>query len=102
MTLIREWVTPMMSPELARDLPDHHRIFRGAQLLSSRTIVAFLKPAIDWAAWFRAANLPPRFSAGERGSARRTTLIDAATGRRRCGAGADHRLQNATCAKGVW
>ncbi|MCU4652549.1 transcriptional regulator GcvA [Roseibacterium sp. SDUM158016] len=76
MTLIREWVTPMMSPELARDFPDPADLSR-AQLLHQDD-VAFLKPAIDWAAWFRAAGLPPRFSAGARFS-QTDHAIDAAT-----------------------
>jgi LysR family glycine cleavage system transcriptional activator len=60
----REWVTPMMTPELARTYPDPVDLARAPLLHQDDT--AFLKPPIDWPAWFRAARLPPRFSAGAR------------------------------------
>ncbi|WP_411889380.1 transcriptional regulator GcvA [Yoonia sp. SDW83-1] len=64
--LIQEWMTPMMSPELARD------ITAPADLASATLIhddsIAFLEPPCDWAAWCKAAEINihtdhgPRFS----------------------------------------
>ncbi len=63
--LHREWVTPMMHPDLAA------RCARPEDVLQLPLLhqddIAFLNPPIDWAAWFRAAGLgaPPggaRFS----------------------------------------
>ena len=62
--IIREWVTPMMTPALAAMYPKPADLARAPLL--HQDDVAFLKPAIDWPAWFRAANLPPRFAAGAR------------------------------------
>lgn len=62
--VIHEWVTPMMSPDLAKDLPEPADLARAPLLHQDDT--AFLKAAVDWPAWFRAANLPPRFSTGTR------------------------------------
>jgi len=51
----REWLTPMMHPDLAA------RCTRPEDLLSVPLLhqddIAFLAPPIDWAAWFRAAGL---------------------------------------------
>lgn len=74
--LRREWVAPMMSPDLARDYPVPADLARAPLLHQDDT--AFLNPAIDWPAWFRAAGLPPRFSAGARFS-QADHAIDAAT-----------------------
>lgn len=62
--IIREWVTPMMSPALAADYPTPGDLARAPLLHQDDT--RFLTPAIDWPAWFRAARLPPRFAAGAR------------------------------------
>jgi LysR family glycine cleavage system transcriptional activator len=74
--MTREWVAPMMSPELARDYPDPADLSRAPLL--HQDDIAFLKPAIDWPAWFRAAGLPPRVAAGARFS-QADHAIDAAT-----------------------
>jgi LysR family glycine cleavage system transcriptional activator len=74
--LTREWVAPMMSPELAHAYPDPADL-AGAPLLHQDDIT-FLKPAIDWSAWFRAAGLEPRLPAGARFS-QADHAIDAAT-----------------------
>ncbi len=63
-SIIREWVTPMMTPELAAKYPAPADL--AAAPLLHQDDIRFLKPAIDWPAWFRAANLPPRFAAGAR------------------------------------
>jgi len=65
-TLINEWVAPMMSPELAEteaELVDLQKM-----TLLHQEDISFLKPPIDWAAYFAAAGVPyidehgPRFS----------------------------------------
>jgi LysR family glycine cleavage system transcriptional activator len=53
--LAREWMTPVMTPEMAAEYP------RPADLLNAPLIfdhsVDFLDPPCDWPAWFRAAGL---------------------------------------------
>jgi LysR family glycine cleavage system transcriptional activator len=64
--LRREWVTPVMTPELARQFPTPESL-RGAPFLFDESI-DFLKPACDWPTWFRAVGMDfnpehgPRFS----------------------------------------
>lgn len=64
--LIKEWMTPMMSPELASKFKDAGDL-SGATLIHDDSI-AFLKPPCDWPTWCRAAGLDidtrhgPRFS----------------------------------------
>ncbi len=74
--MTREWVAPMMAPELVKDFPTPADLSRAPLL--HQDDITFLKPAIDWPAWFRAADLPPRFSAGARFS-QADHAIDAAT-----------------------
>lgn len=62
--IIQEWVTPMMTPDLAQKYPTAADLSRAPLL--HQDDIRFLKPAIDWPAWFRAADLPPRFAAGAR------------------------------------
>lgn len=62
--IIREWVTPMMTPDLAAQYPTPADLTRAPLL--HQDDIRFLKPAIDFPAWFRAAGLPPRFAAGAR------------------------------------
>ena len=62
--IIKEWVTPMMTPELAETYQTPADLARAPLLHQDDT--RFLKPAVDWPAWFRAAKLPPRFAAGAR------------------------------------
>lgn len=61
---LEDWVTPMMSPELARSYP------RIADLAKAPLIhqddIRFLDPPCDWPAWFRAADLPARDWTGQR------------------------------------
>lgn len=63
-SIIREWVTPMMTPAMAKEYPDAADLARAPLL--HQDDIQFLKPAVDWPAWFRAANLPTRFAAGAR------------------------------------
>lgn len=62
--VMQEWVTPMMTPKLAEEYPTAADLARAPLLHQDDT--RFLKPAVDWPAWFRAASLPPRFAAGAR------------------------------------
>lgn len=64
--IIREWVTPMMSPGLAEKISSPADLSVATLLHQDDT--AFLADEIGWDAWFRAANLDappkggPRFS----------------------------------------
>ena len=55
--LAREWVTPVMVPELAAKYPTAESL-RDAPLISDQSI-DFLDPPADWAAWFRAMDVAP-------------------------------------------
>ena len=80
-TVIEEWVTPMMVPELAR------RVRAPADLLDLPLLhqddTAVQRWAMDWSAWFEAAGLPVPEETGTRFS-QADHAIDAAVG----GAGA--------------
>ena len=62
----REWMTPVMTPEMARQFPTPECL-RDAPILFDESI-DFLKPACDWPTWFRAVGIDytpdhgPRFS----------------------------------------
>lgn len=64
--IIREWVTPMVAPDVAKGLKGPEDL-RGLALLRQDDS-RFLNPPINWSAWFRAAGLRddppggPRFS----------------------------------------
>lgn len=64
--LRREWVTPVMIPEMAERYPTPESL-RDAPFLFDESI-DFLDPPLDWAAWFRAVGVDfvpvhgPRFS----------------------------------------
>ncbi|MEL6644534.1 MAG: transcriptional regulator GcvA [Pseudomonadota bacterium] len=64
MPIIREWVTPMMSPELAARFPTPADL-RGATLLHQDD-TAFLNPPIEFQAWFNAAGIGPAPRTGPR------------------------------------
>ncbi|MBM7066314.1 transcriptional regulator GcvA [Actibacterium sp. 188UL27-1] len=53
--IIREWLTPMMTPALAADFATPADLHHAPLLHQDDT--RFLKPPIDWAAWFRAADI---------------------------------------------
>lgn len=65
-TLLRDWVTPMMTPALAQGIREPGDL-QNAPLLHQDDI-SFLRHPIDWPAWFRASGLGtaptsgPRFS----------------------------------------
>ncbi|WP_308917504.1 transcriptional regulator GcvA [Jannaschia sp. LMIT008] len=54
---IREWVTPMMTPALARDYPTPDAL-RDAPLIHQDD-TAWMRPPADWPAWFRANGVTP-------------------------------------------
>ena len=64
--IIREWVTPMASPEVAKSLKTPEDLLHAPLL--HQDDIAFLKPSIQWPAWLKAAGLGtpklsgPRFS----------------------------------------
>ncbi|MEM7724179.1 MAG: transcriptional regulator GcvA [Pseudomonadota bacterium] len=60
--IIREWLAPMMSPEMAAEYP-RPEMLKDAPLLHQDDTRIF-KPPMDWAAWFRAADLPAIPEAG--------------------------------------
>ena len=51
----REWLTPVMTPELAEQFPTPESL-REAPLIHDDSI-AFLRPRCDWQAWFRTVDL---------------------------------------------
>lgn len=55
--LIDEWVVPMMAPSMAEGLTGPADLAKLPLLHQDDT--AFVYPPLDWAAWFRAAGLPP-------------------------------------------
>ncbi len=64
--LAEEWLTPMMTPELAERVKTPEDL-KGLTLLHDDQ-TQFIKPAVDWAAWFRAVGMEapemhgPRFN----------------------------------------
>lgn len=74
----REWVAPMMTPGMAEAYPTPADLSRAPLLHQDDT--SFLRPPIDWPAWFRAERLPPRFAAGARFSQADHALDAAAAG----------------------
>lgn len=63
-TLIREWMTPMMSPALA-EIYTTPESLTHAPLLHQDDF-AFIKQSSNWALWFRAAGLPDPGEGGAR------------------------------------
>lgn len=53
--LRREWITPVMTPDLAAQFPDAHSL-RTAPLIFDESI-DFLRPRCDWPTWFRAVGM---------------------------------------------
>lgn len=62
--VIREWLAPMMSPDMADRFPEPHMLSDAPLLQTDDT--GFLKPPIDWPAWFKAAGLPAVPESGAR------------------------------------
>jgi len=64
---IREWMTPMMHPDMVADYPTPASLARATLVHQDDT--ALVDPPMDWPAWFRAAHIDapaaqqgPRFS----------------------------------------
>jgi LysR family glycine cleavage system transcriptional activator len=55
LSLANEWLTPVMTPEMARQYPTPESL-REAPLLFDESI-DFLRPRCDWPAWFRAVGI---------------------------------------------
>ncbi len=77
-SIIREWVTPMMAPELAATIKTPADL--ATATLLHQDDVAFLKPSIQWPAWFAAAGLGTPPSGGLRFSQADHALNSALTG----------------------
>lgn len=56
-TLIDEWMTPMMSPELAKGITTPADLAKLT--LIHDDVTSFLRPRVDWNAWFRAMGVEP-------------------------------------------
>ncbi|MDW4499799.1 transcriptional regulator GcvA [Sulfitobacter sp. D35] len=52
LALAKEWVTPVMTPEMAQRYPDLDSLKRAPLIFDDS--IAFLDPPCDWRAWFRA------------------------------------------------
>ncbi len=76
--IIREWLTPMMSPALAERFPTPDNL-PDAPLLHQDDI-RFLKPSIEWPAWFAAAGVPNPPETGARFSQADHAIDAAAAG----------------------
>lgn len=61
--LMDDWMTPMMTPELADRFPGPEGMARVPLIHDDG--LGFLDPKIDWPLWFRAAKLPRRDWAGQ-------------------------------------
>ncbi|MEM9496600.1 MAG: transcriptional regulator GcvA [Pseudomonadota bacterium] len=62
--LMEDWVTPMMTPDLAERYPGDAGLSQVP--LIHQDDIRFLDPPVDWPAWFSAAGLPPRDWSGQR------------------------------------
>ena len=82
----KEWLAPVMTPELAAQFPDPESL-REAPLIHDDSI-SFLKPPADWATWFRAAGVDfapshgPRFSHADHAIDAAVAGVGVALGRR--------------------
>ena len=63
-TLIEEWLTPMVTPRLAADLEGPADL--AALPLIHQDDIAFLRPPVGWPQWFEAAGVQPPAMAGPR------------------------------------
>ncbi|MEO1345848.1 MAG: transcriptional regulator GcvA [Pseudomonadota bacterium] len=61
---LEDWVTPMMSPEMAEAYPGMEGL-QTIPLIHAEDIT-FLDPPADWPAWFRAVGLPRRDWTGQK------------------------------------
>ena len=61
-TILREWVTPMMSPDLARRVSrveDLRELVATESALLDQADLDFLDPPVGWPQWFAAAGVDP-------------------------------------------
>ena len=79
--LIEEWMTPMLTPDLAASLKTKEDL--AAVTLVHDDLTAVLKPSIDWSTWFRAVGIDPPEMHGPR-----FNLADHAVGAALAGVGA--------------
>ncbi|MEM7719277.1 MAG: transcriptional regulator GcvA [Pseudomonadota bacterium] len=63
-SLADEWATPMMSPDMAKNVNGPADL--AALPLLTDEVTAGIRPSIDWNAWFGAAGLPPPETHGAR------------------------------------
>ncbi|MXQ09286.1 transcriptional regulator GcvA [Alphaproteobacteria bacterium GH1-50] len=76
--IIREWLTPMTTPEVARSLKSPEDLLSVTLLHQDDT--AFLRPSVQWPTWFRAAGLDAPPSGGPRFSQADHAIDSALTG----------------------
>lgn len=76
--LIREWMTPMMHPDLAQRYRTPESLLTAPLL--HQDDIRFLNPPLDWSAWFRAAGLPAPGGGGARFSQADHAIDAAAAG----------------------
>ncbi|MEL7090419.1 MAG: transcriptional regulator GcvA [Pseudomonadota bacterium] len=55
--LAEEWVCPVMTPEMAARFPTPASLANAPLIVDNS--IEFLEPPANWAAWFRAMDLPP-------------------------------------------
>ncbi|UWQ92155.1 transcriptional regulator GcvA [Aliisedimentitalea scapharcae] len=51
----KEWMTPVMTPEMAEQFPTPHSLTKAPLIFD--TSIDFLNPRCDWPAWFRAVRI---------------------------------------------
>jgi LysR family glycine cleavage system transcriptional activator len=76
--LLDDWVTPVMTPELAAKYPTIESL--ATIPLIHAGDITFLDPPADWPAWFKAVGLPDRDWTGQRFSHADHTIDAALTG----------------------
>ena len=62
--LMEDWVTPVMTPEIAKQYPGLSGLKQIP--LIHQDDIRFLDPPVDWPAWFRAVGFEPRDWTGQR------------------------------------
>ncbi|MCV6592882.1 MAG: transcriptional regulator GcvA [Silicimonas sp.] len=62
--LIEEWMTPMMAPQMAENYPTPDALAEAP--LIHDDVISFLRPRVDWDAWFTAMGVTPPDAHGPR------------------------------------
>ncbi|MGJ8628815.1 MAG: transcriptional regulator GcvA [Sulfitobacter sp.] len=84
--LAREWVLPVMTPEMAQRYPTPQSLAQAVLIVDES--INFLEPPVDWHAWFRAMNVDvtpnigPRFSQADHAIDAALAGVGVAMGRR--------------------